>query len=530
MDEHEEYIGDVLLQKADQKIKKSILKLLLKVLVACAPFLFILFFTLFIWSGIFSALSAFAGLANAIFGSSDTQTLIAAGNMEDLTLDKLIDLVEGNELDDSFYNLMMIDRNEFLYLLKSVQEYNTAHVKRDIYIQAKHVYKEWEESDDEESGGHYVTKTSYEYLTIEVDSADIEKFEIDWQLVYTLCISNMMKDTSGWQRLQNEDGTDYVVHYAADHSRIDEVIDHLSMKYEYLYDLARSRKTYYTMDECQAMVYTPYQSGDPDTEEGEWTYYIPHSVLSSAYSGYSYMFYLKSEQKLTNLITLSDMERFDQTAGRFSYNYNFGYITTLLGFLPGGKRIQDTLNLYNLNRESGYVIQDIALSDYIVGNDADMEALPTGTERLPTDFGDIGYEDIEYDGSIGGKIVHAARTKIGCAYSQINRWDEGTYDCSSFVWRVLGEVGINLNDFCGGSSAAAICEGMVNAGMTINPADIQPGDIIFYSYEINGRYRNVSHTAIYAGNGKMIHARGVSYGVCESSYSTRSIVCICRPY
>ena len=92
------------------------------------------------------------------------------------------------------------------------------------------------------------------------------------------------------------------------------------------------------------------------------------------------------------------------------------------------------------------------------------------------------------------------------------------------------EVGIHLSDDCTESSAAGICKGMVEAGKMIDPADIRQGDIIFYSYEKNGRYRNVSHTAIYAGDGMKVHARGVAYGVVYDRYSTTGMVCICRPY
>ena len=42
---------------------------------------------------------------------------------------------------------------------------------------------------------------------------------------------------------------------------------------------------------------------------------------------------------------------------------------------------------------------------------------------------------------------------------------------------------------------------------------MQPGDLIFYSYERNGRYKNISHVAVYVGNGMVVEAKGVAYGV-----------------
>ena len=42
--------------------------------------------------------------------------------------------------------------------------------------------------------------------------------------------------------------------------------------------------------------------------------------------------------------------------------------------------------------------------------------------------------------------------------------------------------------------------------MIINKKQLKPGDLIFYSFEENGELRNISHVAIYVGDGKMVHA------------------------
>jgi Cell wall-associated hydrolases (invasion-associated proteins) len=36
--------------------------------------------------------------------------------------------------------------------------------------------------------------------------------------------------------------------------------------------------------------------------------------------------------------------------------------------------------------------------------------------------------------------------------------------------------------------------------------DLEPGDLIFFSLENNGRFMNISHVAIYAGNGYIMDA------------------------
>jgi cell wall-associated NlpC family hydrolase len=66
--------------------------------------------------------------------------------------------------------------------------------------------------------------------------------------------------------------------------------------------------------------------------------------------------------------------------------------------------------------------------------------------------------------------------------------------------------------------------------MLINKKELQPGDLIFYSYEENGRYKNISHVAIYVGNGKMVHAANTKRGVVMDDLSTGSVVFYARPY
>ena len=36
--------------------------------------------------------------------------------------------------------------------------------------------------------------------------------------------------------------------------------------------------------------------------------------------------------------------------------------------------------------------------------------------------------------------------------------------------------------------------------------ELQPGDLIFYSFTSNGRYKNFSHVVVYVGNGKVVEA------------------------
>lgn len=53
------------------------------------------------------------------------------------------------------------------------------------------------------------------------------------------------------------------------------------------------------------------------------------------------------------------------------------------------------------------------------------------------------------------------------------------------------------------SAQAEYCE---NNGLTISPNDLEPGDLVFWSFENNDRFMNISHVGIYAGDGKVVDA------------------------
>ena len=495
--------------------------------------LFIIFLVVILGSGVFASFSMVGGFLNAITGKHDLETLKQQSDiLNDLTTEEILELIETDKIDASFYETMMISKEEFQHLLSEVIAYNTAVVTKTIEIECEHTYTEWVEDEAHPEGGLYVQKTEYVYRPIEVSSADIERFYLDWQLVYALCLTDTMKGVRDWSRLPSSDGKGTMIHHGAEHEDIDYIISHVKMNYEYLTDLARSPKSSYSLEECKNLVHTPYEYGDESTEEGAWKYYYPHSVLSRAYSGYSCMYYLLSEDgtQLTNFICASDVAHFEKIIERFCPRYNFGYFSIILGFLPGGEDLRDRLELYYANSDTGHEIFDDEIH-YVIGDGIDKSLLPTSTERLDTEFGDLtDYGDLGFDETIGGDIVREALSKVGCIYDQNRRWEEGIYDCSSFVWRILQSVGISLSEICSGSTAAEECRGMVNAGMVVSIDKIQQGDIIFYSGYVNGRYRNVTHVAIYAGDGKIVHAANAKDGVKVGNFYKSGLVCICRPY
>ncbi len=125
----------------------------------------------------------------------------------------------------------------------------------------------------------------------------------------------------------------------------------------------------------------------------------------------------------------------------------------------------------------------------------------------------------------GQAVAELAMTKIGCQYSQDKRYQEGYYDCSSLVQRLYKEAGITLP-----ATAATQGKYCYDNAMIINKKQLKSGDLIFYSYEENGEFRNISHVAIYVGDGKMVHAANPSRGVVIDPLRTNNVVFYARPY
>lgn len=169
---------------------------------------------------------------------------------------------------------------------------------------------------------------------------------------------------------------------------------------------------------------------------------------------------------------------------------------------------------------SGTLVHNLTYEDYIALNKLDKEQ-----EKLLREMMDGDLWDSYYVGAGGQAVAELAMTKIGCGYSQDKRYEEGWYDCSSLVQRLYKEVGINLP-----ATAAAQGEYCYKNAILINKKDLKPGDLIFYSYEENGEFRNISHVAIYVGDGKMVHAANPSRGVVLDPLRTNSVVFYARPY
>ena len=102
-------------------------------------------------------------------------------------------------------------------------------------------------------------------------------------------------------------------------------------------------------------------------------------------------------------------------------------------------------------------------------------------------------------------------------YSQTNRWGPN-YDCSSSVISAYEQAGVPVKakgaTYTGNMRSVFLACGFEDVTKSINlntGAGLVRGDVLLY--HIGG---TTGHTAMYAGNGNIVHARGQSYGSAAS--------------
>ena len=126
-------------------------------------------------------------------------------------------------------------------------------------------------------------------------------------------------------------------------------------------------------------------------------------------------------------------------------------------------------------------------------------------------------------------VCSYALHRVGYPYSQEMRDSGNYYDCSSLAYYSWKDAGVDISHG-GATTAAAEAQGLDEAGKTISYEEMQPGDLIFYSFTSNGRYKNISHVAVYVGDGKVVEALNENSGVVYRDVaSVGKIVVIGRP-
>lgn len=130
-------------------------------------------------------------------------------------------------------------------------------------------------------------------------------------------------------------------------------------------------------------------------------------------------------------------------------------------------------------------------------------------------------EDVSYNASYSADgLISVASAMLGKPYSWSEESPSRGFDCSGLVYFSLRTCGVSTSRY----SAAGFSS--YNGWTEITSIDdLQKGDLLFFKNDTSSR---VSHTAIYAGGGKFIHASSSAGKVITSyistSYWTRNFV------
>lgn len=114
--------------------------------------------------------------------------------------------------------------------------------------------------------------------------------------------------------------------------------------------------------------------------------------------------------------------------------------------------------------------------------------------------------------SKGQKVINLGKKYLGVRYKfGASTSTTKNFDCSSFTKYVFKSVGVTLPRT---SSAQS------KVGKAVSKANLRVGDLVFFSSGSRANGKNVTHVAIYAGNGKILHTYGkpgVTYSNLNSS-------------
>lgn len=185
-----------------------------------------------------------------------------------------------------------------------------------------------------------------------------------------------------------------------------------------------------------------------------------------------------------------------------------GMIILVMGYLiiPSAIPPKEIIDSYH---ELGNTYTDVSnrKSEFYIGYQANKTIRESIEVNVPSDTTEGGDIISSVPDEAVKKVIGFAMAQIGHPYSQALRDDGYHFDCSSltyYAWKTGGE---NLQ-YNGANTAAAQAQGLKVKGKTFSYdiSKLKAGDLLFYSRSKNGRFMNITHTALYVGNGEIVDA------------------------
>ena len=443
---------------------------------------------------------------------------------------------------DSDYNMtsgtaeaLRLDQKTLVYMLDKLIDYNAQATKEvTISVEGFHEYQVWVDTSYIDGSGNYVSDGYWddreEYVTkqINVSNADFESGQfIDWHLFYLYCVLYRTSPT-------RED-----VSVKITEKDVDAVFDLMSMHYTYAVDLVREGKPSYSFDECESLPHTEDIYGDPNTEEGRYTWYYPRSLLSTARSGYSQINVTAEGGMVTGATELFIPAYFEKMNEKIRVGLTAEEVMANARGLIGGEEAFTLLfnNFKRSERASDVIVWKNSLSfsmgDAVQNADGSI-AFNSFTYGGVFNSGYNGsfaaYSGLSYS-DIGEAAVALVLSRLDWSYSQPKRGSVGYWDCSSLVCRVYAELGLAIDS---GGTTDTLLKNARDYHQEITEEELRPGDIILYRRSGSDHLEGVGHVVMWVGDGTIVHAKGSAYGTVRQSWQTygdrERLICFARPY
>lgn len=154
------------------------------------------------------------------------------------------------------------------------------------------------------------------------------------------------------------------------------------------------------------------------------------------------------------------------------------------------------------------IVSTIGFSTLLVNGASAAEVSPIAS-NINTNFATNFTEDFTTDisataditaSSKGSQIISYGKKFMGTPYKfGASTTTTRAFDCSSFTKYIFNKYGITL-------PRTSVAQSKV--GKAVSKANLQVGDLLFFSSGSRATGKNVTHVGVYAGNGKVLHTYG----------------------
>ncbi|MGW9528482.1 C40 family peptidase [Paenibacillus terrae] len=102
--------------------------------------------------------------------------------------------------------------------------------------------------------------------------------------------------------------------------------------------------------------------------------------------------------------------------------------------------------------------------------------------------------------SVGQKIINYGENYMGTPYKfGASTSTTSNFDCSSFMKHIFQKYGVDL-------PRTSVAQS--NVGHAVSKSNLKKGDLVFFSSGSRATGSNITHVAVYAGGGKILHTYG----------------------